>query len=182
MTRDEMKLLVMGISASYPNWKIDNPSLTIDTWFKFLGHYEYSALSKAVESYIMSDTSGFAPSIGKINDLVNSIAEQIEGETLNDMQAWSLVANALRKSGWHSKEAFAELPPLVQKAVGSADNLRHWATDDDYKEGVVMSQFMTTYRGVVKQASENRRLPLDVQHMIAEKEAQYLKLGGGAND
>ena len=177
MTRDEMKKLLMVINASYPNWKIDNLSITIDTWFEFLGHYEYQEVMMAVKSYITSDKSGFAPSIGAINDLVNTIGEQMDGTDLNEMQAWSLVSNALRCSSWHSKEEFDKLPPLIQRAVGSADNLRHWATDDNYNESVIMSQFISVYKSVVKQEKQNRRMPLDVRQQIEERKVENLLIG-----
>lgn len=176
MTRDEMKRILAVINSSYPNWKIENISLTIDTWFNFLGHYTYEELNKAVQTYVLSDTTGFAPSIGQINNLINTIDETVSGE-LNEMEAWSLVSKALRKSSWHSEEAYAELPPLVQKAVGSPQNLRNWATTDiDTVENVIMSNFQRTYRGVIAQAKQIRRMPIDIQQMIAEKQQERLQI------
>ena len=181
MTREEMLEVIKKIQSAYPNFKVEDKQAFLDTWYECLGEYSFEAVALALKSYIMSDKSGFAPSIGALNDILQNIAEQLEGETLNEMQAWSLVSKALRKSAWHSEEAFNELPPLVRKAVGSPQVLKGWALDENYSEDVAMSNFQRTYRAVTSQARSNRRMSLDVQHMIAEKEAQYLRLGGGSN-
>ena len=175
MTRDDMKKILAVINSSFPNWKIENISLTIDTWFNFLGHYTYEEVNKAVQTYVLSDSTGFAPSIGQINNLINTINETISGE-LTEMEAWNMVAKALRRSGWHAEEEFAKLPPTIQRAVGSAQMLHNWGLDENYNESVVMSNFQRSYRAVVEQAKQIRRMPLDIQHMIQEKQNEKLRI------
>ena len=78
-----------------------------------------------------------------------------------------LVSRALRNGYYGAVEEFNKLPPLVQKAVGSPDNLRNWAlTDINSIENVVQSNFMRTYRTVVNRAKEYQKMPKDIQALI----------------
>jgi hypothetical protein len=55
----------------------------------------------------------------------------------------------------------------VQKAVGTPANLRAWAhTDESSIENVVQSNFMRTYRTVVKRENECAKLPPSIKNLI----------------
>lgn len=162
MTRDDTKKLLMRISSVYPNWKPQaDLSFVIETWCEYLVDYTYEQVLTALKVYISTDTSGFAPSIGQLVDKIHSVSRPCE---LNEMEAWSLVSNALRNSTYNSEKEFLRLPALVQKAVGTPSNLRNWAqTDIESIENVVQSNFMRTYRTVVSREKENRKLPESVR-------------------
>lgn len=148
----------------YPNYKPSNLSETVDVWNMMLNEYDYSQISTALKAYVHSDTSGFAPSIGQ---LINKLHEVQSPQELNEMEAWLLVGKALRNGTYGAIEEFNKLPPLVQKAVGSPDNLRNWAqTDSESIENVVQSNFMRTYRTVVNRAKEYQKMPKDIQALI----------------
>lgn len=86
------------------------------------------------------------------------------------MQAWALVAKAIRNGIYGAEEEFAKLPPAVQRAVGNPGNIREWATMDSKSvQSVVQSNVMRTYRSVVAKNNQMQRLPVDVKAMIAEK-------------
>lgn len=162
MTRDDTKKLLMRISSVYPNWKPQaDLTFVIETWCEYLSEYTYEQVLIALKAYISTDTSGFAPSIGQLVDKIHSIKQPCE---LNEMEAWSLVSNALRNSTYNADAEFSQLPALVQKAVGPPSNLRNWAqTDIESIENVVQSNFMRTYRTVVAMDKENRKLPESVR-------------------
>ena len=83
------------------------------------------------------------------------------------MEAWSLVSKALRNGYYGAAEEFNNLPPLVQKAVGSPDNLRNWSqTDVKAIETVIQSNFMRSYVAIVKREYEIKKMPADVQALI----------------
>ena len=148
----------------YPNYKPSNLSETVDVWNMMLEEYSYSQISTALKTYVHSDTSGFAPSIGQLLDKLHAIQNPQE---LNEMEAWSLVSKALRNGYYGAVEEFNNLPPLVQKAVGSPDNLRNWSqTDTNSIENVVQSNFMRSYRLVVNRENEIKKMPADVRTLI----------------
>ena len=164
MTKNEVVKLLMTIQTFYPNYQVENKEFTINAWYTIIGDCDYKPMEKALQAYITTDTSGFAPSIGQLLDKLHAIQNPQE---LNEMEAWSLVSKALRNGYYGAVEEFNKLPPLVQKAVGSPDNLRNWAqTDSESIENVVQSNFMRTYRTVVNRANEYRKMPKDIQALI----------------
>lgn len=157
MTRDETKKIIRIIADSYPNYKPIDISETIDVWCMMLEDYTYQQVAVALKAYILSDTSGFAPSIGALVDKIHGMSKPNE---LNEMEAWSLVSKAIRNGYYGAEEEFAKLPETVQKAVGNPANLRAWAhTDEQSIENVVQSNFMRTYRSVVKNQHEQEKIP-----------------------
>lgn len=147
---------------SYPNYKPNNLSETVDVWQMMLSDYDYNLVSMALKSYILSDTSGFAPAIGQIVSKIHFITQPQE---LNEMEAWSLVSKAIRNSIYNSADEYAKLPPIVQKAVGLPSQLMQWAIDDSYNESVVSSNFMRCYRIELAREKELSMLPEDAKQI-----------------
>lgn len=148
---------------SYPNYKPNDISETVDVWQMMLSDYDYNLVAMALKSYILSDTSGFAPSIGQLVAKIQTITKPQE---LSEMEAWSLVSKAIRNSGYNSVEEFAKLPPIVQNTVGLPDQLRTWALDENYNEQVVSSNFMRCYRAELARHDELSKMPEEIKALI----------------
>lgn len=134
-----------------------------------LEEYSYSQISMALKTYVHSDTSGFAPSIGQLIGKIQTISQPQE---LDGMTAWGLVSKALRNGTYGAVEEFNKLPPLVKQAVGMPDNLKNWATSDYQTiETVIQSNFLRTYETVVKRANEINRMPDDIKSLIEKMNA-----------
>ena len=108
MTREETVKIMRIICDSYPNYKPTNLSEIVDVWCMMLSDYTYDEVSIALKAYITSNTSGFAPVIGQLIEMIKTITE---GQELNDMEAWAIVSKAIRNSAYNSVEEFAKLPP-----------------------------------------------------------------------
>ena len=160
MTREEAKKIVMMIASAYPNWHPSDMSLTVDMWASTLDSFTYQQISAALKAFILSDTSGFAPSIGQLIGLLDRTGNNQE---LSEMEAWSLVSKALRNGYYGAEQEFEKLPPIIQKTVGSPSQLRNWSqTDSDSVENVIQSNFMRTYRQELAKSREARKIPQDV--------------------
>ncbi len=171
MTKTEVKKVIAVMMATYPNYKPINVDIVVEVWTDMLGRYTYEQVNMALKAYILSDISGFAPSIGQI---VEKLQLFIGNEELNEMAAWGLVLKAMRNSIYHSEEEFAKLPPVVQKAVVSPGQLREWAMAEDVDGtwmNVTQSNFMRTYRAELSQEKTLEKLPPDI-----------LKLTGNSNE
>lgn len=165
MTRDETKQLLMMIQAAFPNYKIPDKSVAVNTWYIMLKDYDYRIVETALRTYIATDTSGFAPSIGQIISLIQKCTVQ---EQLGEMEAWSLVRKAISNGNYGSVEEFEKLPPTVQKAVGSADMIKRWAMSDSNEVStVIQSNFLRSYRTAVKRDEEYAKMPEDVKRLIS---------------
>ena len=164
MTEKEVRQLLAMTQAVYPNYNPPSREAAVNAWLMCLSEYDNNVVMAAFKAYITTDTSGFAPNIGQLLDKLHAIQNPQE---LNEMEAWSLVSKALRNGYYGAVEEFNNLPPLVQKAVGSPDNLRNWSqTDTNSIENVVQSNFMRSYRLVVNRENEIKKMPADVQTLI----------------
>lgn len=176
MTREEVIKMLMVIQAAYPNYKQQDKTVAANTWYMMLKDYEEEVVEAALKIYIASDTSGFAPAIGQLIDKINTVTAPPE---LNSMAAWGLVSTALRNGYYGAEQEFEKLPLTVKKAVGSPDNLRHWALSDSKSvETVIQSNFIRTYEAEVRRKNEAAKTPLDVRALIDKISNQKL-LGSG---
>lgn len=157
MDREETKKLLMVIQASYPNFNPPDKAVAVDTWHMMLEEYDYARVQQALKMFILSDTSGFAPSIGQ---LVARMRQTAEGDDIGEIQAWGIISRAIQNSGYHAKEEFDKLPPLLQRVVYSPANLKEWALmDADTVNSVIQSHVVRSYRATAKAAQEEAKLP-----------------------
>ena len=149
---------------SYPNYKPNDISETVDVWHMMLSDYDYNLVAMALKAYILSDTSGFAPSIGQ---LVAKIQTLTKPKELSEMEAWSLVKKAISNSAYDYVEEFHKLPHIIQKCIGSAYQLKCWALDEDFNEQVASSNFARSYRTMVARQEEFVKMPQEIRDVIS---------------
>ena len=81
------------------------------------------------------------------------------------MEAWQIVRKAI--SYYNAEENFINLPPEIQKVVGSPNMLREWAQmDADTVNSVIQSNFMRSFRAKVAQEKEQSMLPESTKRLI----------------
>lgn len=168
MNVTEAKKIIASMIVSYSNYKPTDVDYAATIWSDMLSEYTYEQVDSALRSFIMSDKSGFAPSIGQLVDKIHTMTQPKE---LNEMEAWSLVSKAIRNSGYNSTDEFAKLPPLIQKAVGLPRQLRTWALDENYNEEVAMSGFQRAYKSELKRHEELQKMPQNVRNLIEKANA-----------
>ena len=164
MKREETVKIIRIMCDCYPNYKPNNLTETVDVWNMMLSDYTYEQISVALKAYILADTNGFAPSIGQLVDRVNTFSHPQE---LNELEAWSLVYKAIRNSGYNSEYEFSMLPDMVRKAIGTPNQLRVWAMDENFNEQVVSSHFIKCYRSEVARYRDFRKMPANIQSLIS---------------
>ena len=148
---------------SYPNYKPNDISETVDVWYMMLSDYDYNIVAMALKAYILSDTSGFAPSIGQLVAKIQTLTKPHE---LSEMEAWSLVKKAISNSAYDYVEEFNKLPPIIQKCVGSSYQLKCWALDEYFNEQVASSNFVRSYRTMVARQEEFVKMPQEIKDVI----------------
>lgn len=163
MTVKDARKFIAVLMVAYPNYKPIDTELAAITWASIAEEYTYQQVNAALNMYMKTDTSGFAPAPGQLIDKIYSITNP---EQLNEMEAWALVAKALRNGCYHSLEEYGKLPPAVQKAVGTHEQLRNWALDENFSEEVAKSSFMRSYRVEVKREQELAKMPKDIRKLI----------------
>lgn len=162
MTREEFSIIVKGLKAVYTQQTFIPDKDAFNVWYELLKDIDYANCNMAVQRYIISER--FPPTIADIRAYVFKNDKSNNG--LNESYAWSLVRKAISDSSYHSEERFNELPETIQKAVGSANQLRVWATDGDFNDGVVQSNFLRSYRQVIETNQKMDILPQNLRNMI----------------
>lgn len=174
MTREETKQFLMRISSVYPNWKPQAElKYVVETWWEYLSEYTYNEMKIALKTYIVTDTSGFAPAPGQLIDKLQTITAPAE---LSEMEAWSLVSRALRNGYYGAEQEFEKLPPIVQKVVKTPSQLRNWSqTNSDSVENVIQSNFMRTYRQELAKNREMRKIPQNIRDTLEQSENNLIE-------
>lgn len=167
MTRDETIKILMAIQAAYPNYKPQDKTVAVNVWSEMLSDVPYEKVSAAVKSYIQTDTSGFAPSVGDVRERVRDIFAK--EDELNETAAWSIAWKAICNSGYHAEEEFAKLPPVIQRTVHSPAQLREWAlleNIDGKTITVLQSDFQRAFRMEQQRDRERNKLSPDVLKLM----------------
>lgn len=95
MTREQVQELLATIQVAFPNFNPKDKKATVNMWFMMLSDYTYEQVSLALKEYILTEKTGFAPSIGQIANLVKAQKERKYFEELEQM----LLSDTRRKIG-----------------------------------------------------------------------------------
>ena len=165
MTIKDARKLIAVFMVTYPNYKPIDTELAAATWADAMSEYTYEQVSVALKMYLKTSTSGFAPTPGQ---LIEKIQVVTQPELLSETEAWAIVRSTLSRCGYYSVEEFKKFPPIIQKAVGSPSQLRVWALDPDYNEGVVSAQFGRVFRALAEKQKDFDKMPSNIQHRIED--------------
>lgn len=163
MTEKEVRKLLAMTQAVYPNYNPPDREAAVNAWLMCLSEYDNNVVMAAFKAYMTTNTSGFAPAPGQLIEILQVLTQPSE---LNELEAWSIVRKALRNCSYNSEQEFAKLPTVVQKTVGTPQQLKIWACDSEFNENVVSSNFIKTYRTEVKRATELNKMPAEIRKLI----------------
>jgi hypothetical protein len=171
MTRDETVAILRAIAASFPTFKPMDMTETVNVWHAMLEDQDGKLILAALKTYIRTNVTGFAPSIGQLMEIAMKLTSPDE---LTGQQAWALVVKAMRNSSYNAVDEFNKLPNAVQKAVGSPSKLSSMATNDGYNESVESSNFLRAYQQVRERENEIKKTSPDVLALM-EKSVKRLE-------
>jgi hypothetical protein len=141
-------------------------------------------VAAAVKAHIATDAKGFPPSIGAIKAAVVKVTQP---EEMTEAEAWGLVSRAVSNGIYGSQKEFDALPPVLQRLVGSPNQLKEWAMmDADTVASVVASNFQRSYRARAANEREMLAMPSDVRQTMEQlggvMTMPQLGSGGGDHD
>lgn len=170
MTKKEMAEIFTIMQTNYPDEFKDKSDAYINgklnLWLMSFRDDDYTELLTAVMAHINTDTNRFMPPVGVIKA---KLVEIRMPEDMTPQEAWELVSKATRNSSYNSGEEFAKLPPVVQRLVGSPNQLREWAQmDTEIFQSVVASNFQSSYKVRAAKEREFLALPSAVQQTMTQ--------------
>lgn len=102
----------------------------------------------------------------KIADIKHRIAANRMAGQMTEMEAWCVIRKAVEDatSRTEAVRLFGNLPPILQRVVGSPSLLRAWRSVEDAQfETVTASNCMRTYRELAEREAGYYALPADMQ-------------------
>lgn len=167
MTRaDTAKILAM-LAAEYPNsfTKMDENTkrVKLELWCNEFKNDSFESVYTAVRM-CMESGADFAPNIGQLRKRMRMQTEQAE---MSEGEAWALVSKACRNGSYGYKKEFEKLPPIVQRAVGTPEQLKEWAAmDESTVQSVIASNFQRGYRSIRERQREKENYSPALKSMI----------------
>lgn len=168
MTREETLAIMSVLKAAYPNFYKDmsrqEAEGIVALWTEMFRDEAAQMVALAVKAHIATDKKGFPPHIGAIKE---SLCKIKAPEEMTEAEAWGLVVEATRNSSYNAAEEFEKLPPVVQRLVGSPNQLREWAMmDSDTVNSVVASNFQRSYKARAAHEREFLALPSEIKEAM----------------
>lgn len=168
MTYEETLSIMSVLKAAYPNYYKDmrrsDADAVVALWVEMFRDDPAEIVAMAVKAHIATDKKGFPPHIGAIKEAIVKLRTPNE---MTEMEAWALVNKATQNSTWNAKEEFDKLPPVIQRLVGSPQQLRDWAAmPADTVNSVVASNFQRSYKARAANEREVLALPQDVRQTM----------------
>jgi hypothetical protein len=163
MTREETKAILAVLKAGYPNFYKDmtkeDAKNTVDLWATMFADDSARLVTEAVKSLIC--TLKFPPTIADVKEKIHLLTQP---QGMSELEAWNTVRRAI--SYYDAQENYNSLPPMLQRLVGSPNQLREWAVmDRETVNSVIQSNFMRSYKVIAAREREQVMLPESAKKM-----------------
>lgn len=168
MTRKETAAALAILKAAYPHsfkgMTKPDAEATLNLWSRQFADDDPTLVSAAIDRLIATRTAGYSPTVGEVKE---QLAKLSSADAPDEAEAWAYVSMACRNGLYGAEEEFSKLPPAVQNAVGSPEQLRQWAMmDSGTVESVVASNFRKSYAARQTREKELAKLPQSVRNLI----------------
>ncbi len=177
MEREEFKKIIAGLNSIYSEKPPVPNQIVFDIWFNLLGDKPYEVVSTACNVHISS--SPFPPKPANILELCADVTSEPE---IGGLEAWNMVYKAICNSSYNAENEYNKLPPVIQKTIGSYENLKEMAQMKiETVNSVEQSNFLKQYRITVERERKNKALPVKIREAIQQigtKYNDYLYLEG----
>lgn len=177
MTRDECGKLVTTAAAYHPNTFKDLAQLdqTVGAWFYVLQDVDFKAAMNALVVLEASGKLGYFPTVGMVRNAVVPIT--IGESYLSEAEAVAMWRRAIANGNYNAQEEFDRMPPEMQAAVGSPENLK-WDnhTSGEWNGNVQESHFRRTYNQTVERLKAEARTPEKILRLQKRKAEESLQM------
>ena len=167
----EANKLLLLIDAAYPKY-LDKVTPTkmrgmANMWSLVLENFSLQEAERGLESYVATDTTGFAPSPGQIIARIRAFNHEA---SMSAEEAWRVVELAVQHALRDAQETYNTFPDAIKMAIGSPGALRDMAMlDTQQLETVEHSQFIRAYNTIQQREEIKARTPMSAARLLEEK-------------
>jgi hypothetical protein len=177
MVREEAVTILRILKAGYPQFykgmSKEDATDIVELWAMMFDE-PLQIVTEAVRA-IVATKKDYPPTIADVKEKI-SLITKAEDE-ITEIEAWNIVKKKI--SCYATGESFESLPDILQKLVGSAQQLRDWGMMDvETLDTVVQSNFMRSYKAKSKVENEYKALPASTKLMIGELSQKFKMLEG----
>ena len=167
MNRKEIINLLGIATANFPNLQQKEMKPTAILWEKALADIPYEVAEKAVIKVL--STSKFFPTIAEIRDATAQITQP---RTLDAIEAWGMIVQAIRKYGYYNQgAALQSLPEDVAEMV-KRFTWRELCLSENVE--TLRAQFRMAWETQSKRKNELKALPTEIR-LLLEGATQNIK-------
>ncbi|MFE8704111.1 replicative helicase loader/inhibitor [Cytobacillus sp. FJAT-54145] len=173
MNRKEIINLLAIATANFPNMQEKDMKPTAILWEKALSDIDYPTAEKALLKVL--STSKFFPTIAELREAIAQITQPV---SIDAMEAWGLIGQAIRKYGYYQqKEAMESLPDEVVEMV-KRFTWRELCLSENVD--TLRAQFRMAWDTQSKRKKELNALPSEIRALLEGNTSQFLI--GDSND
>lgn len=169
-TSDILKALTL-IKVAYPQafnkMSPQEMDAMANLWMIHFRDKTAEELSYAVNFYIANNTSGFAPTIGELNDI---IYRHYHPE-ISEFEAWSAFKKALPQCSDlpAARKEWAQLPETVKAMTNPGDLCRIAKMNTDQVDTTVAAMLRKSVTVVNERIKEQAQLPSSIKNLLSYK-------------
>ena len=170
MTIDETLQILSLLRASYPlfysKFKKAELESIASLWAEMFEHDDFNITKYALKELIATHT-GFPPDIAALKNKIKEIVSAATEEPTNE-ELWQKLKKAAGNGYYGAQKEFDNLPPVLQRYLGSPNALRELAmVEVDTLNTVVHGQFLKQI-GIIKEREEyERNMPAELKMLIS---------------
>lgn len=165
MTKNETTLILGVLKTSYPNFyrDMDKRELLniVELWNEMFANDDFNTVKIAVKTLIQ--TLKYPPTIADVKEEIYKLKNP---KNYDIVELYNKLKKAISNGIYGSVEEFNKLPPVVQKFVGSPNQLREWAIDENFNDTVLRGQFIKQIEILHKREKEECMMLPEAKEMI----------------
>ncbi|WP_096201917.1 replicative helicase loader/inhibitor [Bacillus sp. FJAT-45350] len=159
MNRKEIMNLLALATANFPSMQERDLKPTAVLWEKSLSDIPYNVAEKAIIKVL--STSKFFPTLAEIREAASQLTTP---RTLDAIEAWGLVVQAIRRYGFYQEaKAMESLPPDVAEMV-KRFTWRELCLNEE--PDILRAQFRMAWETQSKRKKEMSALPTQLREVI----------------
>jgi len=159
---------------TFPRGTEQDTESLIETWYLFLGEYDYSIASSALKKLVMNRTE-YPPNPGHLVNEIENMLHESDPNQLSGPEAWHMVIDAIQRHSYlyNPDKVKDALPETALKAaeVTGLNTIARSADSDTF----IMNRFIKTYEQIQQHENERKMLPGSVREEVEKIERQEVK-------
>ena len=166
MNRVETIKIITFLAGNYEsisNKTKEQKEMMVNTWLECLGDLDYKLVAEAVKMTIIK-----SPYIPTIHEIRKNAIELSTPQKNTAVESWNECYKMICNGIYMTQEEFDSHSEICKRFLGSVNQLKAYASNDNFNMDVVRSNFFKQYDNLTKREEAERLLPENIKSLIKE--------------